>query len=101
MRVPETASAGLAQPGSAMNQQIASGHHSADVDHSNVWQIWCAGYPPAGRRRHWRLIVTSCPFCGPGSAHAHRGGPGGGLRRAECGRGDYLLRARPAFGAAA
>lgn len=46
-------------------------------------------YPPAGRRRHWLLLVTCCPFCK--CAHAHRGGPG--LRDAGCGFGAYVVRA--------
>jgi hypothetical protein len=60
------------------------------------WQIWCIGYPPAGQRRHWLLVVDNCPFdCG--GSHAHRGGgPEGGIKRAGCGGGAYVVLVRSA-----
>lgn len=45
-------------------------------------------YPPSGRRQLPLLIVNRCPWCGPGT-HVHRGQ--GGVRRAGCGRGDYVI----------
>lgn len=49
-----------------------------------------AAYPPAGRRFTTLLLVLHCPFCR--CAHAHRGAEFGGLRRAGCGRGEYLVK---------
>lgn len=49
-----------------------------------------ASYPASGRRRFALLLVLSCPFCR--YAHAHRGAEYGGLRRAGCGRGEYLVK---------
>lgn len=43
---------------------------------------------PSGRRGLPALIVQ-CPLPGCGGVHLHRGG--GGVRRAGCGRGDYLV----------
>ncbi len=45
------------------------------------------GLAPSGARKLYLWIVGRCMYCG--GAHAHRGGPKGGLRRAGCGRGDY------------
>lgn len=49
-----------------------------------------AAYAPAGRRTTALLLVRNCPYCR--HAHAHRGVASGGLRRAGCGRGHYLLQ---------
>lgn len=54
--------------------------------------VWAVAYPPAGHRRHWLFIVAPCFACG--GAHAHRGGQDGGLRRAGCGRGSYVVQPR-------
>jgi hypothetical protein len=50
-------------------------------------------YAPAGSRQHWALVVPACPYCH--GAHLHRGAAYGGIRRAGCGRGEYLVRALP------
>lgn len=55
--------------------------------------IWATAFPPVGKRRWWLIIVHPCPYCS-GGAHAHRGGPNGGLRRAGCGHGSYYVRPR-------
>jgi hypothetical protein len=47
-------------------------------------------YPPAGRRSLVLLLVLHCPFCQ--YVHAHRGAEYGGVRRAGCGRGEYLVK---------
>jgi hypothetical protein len=48
-------------------------------------------YRPGAGRRYWLHLVIACPFeCGV--VHHHRGAAAGGLRRAHCGRGTYLLR---------
>lgn len=74
----------------------------ADPDHGtaalHVRSTAAQAYPPAGRRSLWLLLVKSCPFCG--YAHAHRGGPTGGLREAGCGRGEYAIRPVVAVSAA-
>lgn len=57
------------------------------------WNVWATGYPPAGQRRHWLLVTDNCPYCISGS-HAHRGGPDGGIRRAGCGGGAYVVLVR-------
>ena len=49
------------------------------------------GLPPCGRRLLWLWLVLNCRYCG--GCHAHRGGPKGGLRRAGCNRGWYVLSA--------
>ncbi len=49
------------------------------------------GLAPSGARKLWLWIVGRCDFCG--GAHAHRGGPKGGVRRAGCGRGEYEVTA--------
>jgi hypothetical protein len=46
-------------------------------------------YGPSARRSLGVLLVTSCPYCPSGGPHLHRGG--GGLRRAGCGRGEYVV----------
>lgn len=57
-------------------------------------RVWAVAYPPAGQRRHWLLVVQSCPKCPGGGPHAHRGGQNGGLRRAGCGQGRYFVQPR-------
>lgn len=49
------------------------------------------GPAPSGACTLWLWIVGRCVFCG--GAHAHRGGPKGGLCRAGCGRGEYEVSA--------
>lgn len=56
-------------------------------------------YPPVGRRSMWLLLVRRCPVCR--GAHLHRGAPHGGLRRAGCGKGAYLVVPVQAAGAGA
>lgn len=53
--------------------------------------VTAVAYPPAGRRSMWLLLVLSCPFCAERGVHAHRGARYGGLRRAGCRRGEYLV----------
>jgi hypothetical protein len=45
-------------------------------------------YGPNGRRGLGLLLVTRCPF-GCGGVHVHRGV--GGVRRAGCGAGEYVV----------
>lgn len=47
-------------------------------------------YRPGAGRIYWLHIVLVCPF-GCDVVHHHRGAAAGGLRRARCGRGSYLL----------
>lgn len=47
-------------------------------------------YPPSFRRRLHVVVVESCPYCA--TAHVHRSGSVGGVRRAGCGRGWYDVR---------
>jgi len=47
-------------------------------------------YPPAGRRSLVLLLVLRCPSCR--CAHAQRGAAHGGIRRAGCGGGEYLVK---------
>ncbi len=76
--------------------QIAAPHED-DQHRERTAAVRVAGtfYAPAGRRRFGVLIVTRCPFC-PG-VHLHRGN--GGVRRAGCGRGDYIVEARSVLNA--
>jgi hypothetical protein len=60
--------------------------------------IWTIGYPPAGRRSRWLLIVQRCDACS--AAHSHYGGLNGGIRRRGCGAGGYDLRVRTALAVA-
>lgn len=72
-----------------------SHRHGADRDQPTATDrqpvnVPALAFHPAGRRRGWLWLVEHCPYCG-GYAHAHRGGPVGGVRRAGCDRGDYRL----------
>lgn len=60
-------------------------------DERDIPGVWGVGYPPAGRRRFW-IVVLCCPECR--GYHSHRTGPRGGVRRAGCGRGEYRVRVR-------
>lgn len=51
--------------------------------------------PASARRTLPALVVDPCPFCPTGGPHLHRGH--GGLRRAGCGRGEYVIVAVPAL----
>ena len=64
---------------------------AAAVTSENVVpQVRAEAFPPAGRRSTWLLLVRSCVWCG--CAHAHRGGPTGGVRESGCARGTYELK---------
>ncbi len=47
-------------------------------------------YRPGAGRTYWLHLVLLCPFA-CGFVHHHRGAAHGGLRRARCGRGSYML----------
>jgi hypothetical protein len=92
---------GALRQGPASDLHITSTRNSADTAKSSrPLYVWAEGHKPSARRRYWLLIVRQCPYCAAGQ-HAHRGGEGGGLRRAGCGRGEYFLKIRPVLGAAA
>lgn len=94
MKVPRNGGSGA--PTRRPSRKISAPHELTDRSESTsrnrqVPTVAAEAYPPAGRRSQWLLLIKSCPFCG-GYAHAHRGGPAGGLRDAGCGRGEYLLQ---------
>lgn len=64
---------------------ISTTEESPIITARGVW------LPPSGRRTIGLWIVGRCPLAGCSGSHAHRGGPAGGVRRAGCGRGEYLL----------
>jgi hypothetical protein len=59
---------------------------------------WALGYPPAGKRARWLLVVQRCSRCL--GSHGHYTGSQGGVRRRGCGSGFYDLRVRPALAVA-
>jgi hypothetical protein len=75
----------------------SSRHHAAGQPHGNapepVREVIApgVGLKPSGVRLFWAWVVARCPYCG--GSHLHRGGPKGGLRRAGCGRGSYVVTA--------
>jgi hypothetical protein len=77
-------------------EQLPAAADTASKKPDQTWQVWAIGYPPCGgRRTNWLLIVPCCPHCsGP---HHHRGGPDGGIRRAGCDRGAYVVLVRSAL----
>ena len=66
------------------------------VKSNEIPPVWSIGYPPGGKRHRWLLIVQTCPTC-RATHHHFSPGPHGGIRRAGCGRGSYLLKSRPAL----
>ena len=69
-----------------VDQGSGAGRQSRDVV-----AVWGVGYPPAGRRRFW-IVILLCPTCR--GYHSHRTGSRGGRRRAGCGQGEYIVRVR-------
>ena len=91
-RGPAAREAPLSNLMTAADQGTDHGHDSAPAQH--VISVSALAFRPSGRRRGWLWLVRRCPYCsvdGAASAHAHRGGPVGGLRTAGCGRGEYVL----------
>lgn len=67
------------------NNLVTSEQHQ----HSRAPRVVGRFYGPAARRSLGVLVVTACPFCPSGGPHVHRGS--GGLRRAGCGGGEYVV----------
>ncbi|MDB5288741.1 MAG: hypothetical protein JWR05_3690 [Mucilaginibacter sp.] len=70
--------------------------HDRQAQDATAIRVPAVFYLPSGRRMLAVLVVTACPFCTPGGPHVHRGN--GGVRRAGCGRGEYVLVPRAAIG---
>jgi hypothetical protein len=74
-----------------------SRHQATDQPQHNAADLYAVpvargiGLAPSGARKLWLWIVGSCVFCA--GAHAHRGGPKCGVRRAGCGNGEYEVMA--------
>lgn len=79
---------GKSRPSDKAATPITTHSHPENSRRSSVWGV---GYPPSGHRRYW-LVAVLCPNCR--GWHSHRTGPNGGLRRAGCGRGAYLIKVR-------
>jgi hypothetical protein len=72
--------------------------HNGNAQLTDIPPLWTVGYPPAGRRSRWLLIVQRCDACT--GAHSHFGSSTGGIRRRGCGAGSYYLHVRTALAVA-
>jgi hypothetical protein len=91
MTLTNASGPGVAHPEPATTIRATGQQHDPDDRATRrVPVASAASYAPAGRRRMVLLLVLHCPFCR--CAHAHRGAEYGGLRRAGCGGGEYLIR---------
>lgn len=97
MSPPQTRDGGP-PAGPAVTNAITTATSRADdpVQSDTAVRVPAVFYVPSGRRMLAVLVVLTCPFCTPGGPHVHRGN--GGLRRAGCGGGQYVLVPRAALG---
>lgn len=83
---------GAPPQGPATAEIAATANRKLDPVQANpIPRVAARFYGPSGRRGLGVLLVAQCPHCA--GAHLHRGA--GGVRRAGCGAGEYMLVAVP------
>lgn len=88
MSPPQTRNGGPpAGPAAATHQIHTATKQEIHAQDATAVRVAATFLPPAGRRTLGVLIVRRCAFCAAG--HIHRGA--GGLRRAGCDRGEYVV----------
>jgi len=76
-------------PAARANVSLPGGRAQDATRQRQVTTVAATAYPPDCRRRRW-VLLAACPFCS--GVHLHLGAQHGGVRRAACGRGRYLIR---------
>jgi hypothetical protein len=78
------------RPAPESSSRHHDGYQQGNPRRRQVPTARAVGLKPGGVRELWLWIVGRCEYCS--GAHAHRGAPKCGVRRAGCGKGEFDVR---------